>query len=367
MKKIIIVIIVIVILAIFVIANQEKEVSNGKETIKIGMSLPLTGNVAVAGQPAKEAALMAMEEWSTKDTKYNYELIMEDNSFQAKNVSMNHNKFKNLDKVDAMISFFSMPGKIFAEANKSSNKPVPHITCSWGNSVLEGAYNFNNVSSDETFVEVMVNKLKKEGIKSIGFVNMNESFAYEMQEIMAEELAKENIRLAFDEKFNTGSRDFRTLLSKIKNEDIDIIFVQLLVTEFQLFYQQMKEMGIDVPITTINRISEVDNKNAFEGMWYATNTVIDQEIGNKFRARADMEPQSGTLNNYDSLNILIYAFETAETVGSKPTAEEALASLNNIKTWNGGSGKLTFLGNGRIDYRPQLAIIENGEVKIIEE
>jgi len=366
MKKIIIGI-VLIVLGFILITLSKKEQPNEKPTVKIGVTLPLTGNFSVAGQPANAALLMAITEWKEKRTKYNYELIIEDNAFQSKSVSMNFNKLKNLDKVDAMISFFSMPGKIFAESNKNSKDPVPHISCSWGNSVLEGDYNFNNVSSDETFVEVITNKLKKENVKRIGFVNMNAAFAYEMQEVMNKQLKKDGITLVFDEKFNPGEKDYRSLLSKIKNKNVDIIFVQLVTTDFQLFYQQMLEMGINVPITTVNRISELDDKTPFEGKWYVTNTVVDEVIGNKFNRETGFIPQSCTLNTYDSLNILIHAFENAKTSGNKPNKEEVLSSIKSIKTWNGGSGKLTLLDNGRIDYRPKLVTIKNGKVELLEE
>ena len=73
-----------------------------KETFKIGAVLPLTGNVGFIGEGFRNAMLLAKEQLG--DTKYNYEIIFEDDQHDPKLTAGAANKFISIDKVDAIVS-----------------------------------------------------------------------------------------------------------------------------------------------------------------------------------------------------------------------------------------------------------------------
>ena len=63
--------------------KTEAPKENGKPVIKIGVSLPLTGDSANVSEAVKASINMAWNEWYQKDTKYNYEVIFEDDALQT--------------------------------------------------------------------------------------------------------------------------------------------------------------------------------------------------------------------------------------------------------------------------------------------
>jgi hypothetical protein len=76
MKKYIwIVIAIIVIIAAIIASSPSNTLVGEKQTVKIGFSLPLSGDLAILGERAKLAAELAKD--SFENTKYNYEFIFE--------------------------------------------------------------------------------------------------------------------------------------------------------------------------------------------------------------------------------------------------------------------------------------------------
>ena len=80
MKKIVLVL----MLALSISAcDKKEETTNGKETIKIGAILQLSGSMALSGNTFKELYQLRIAE-IPKNSKYNYELIIENDSFEAR-------------------------------------------------------------------------------------------------------------------------------------------------------------------------------------------------------------------------------------------------------------------------------------------
>ena len=81
-KKIIlgIVVLVAIVVGLFVVINSEKnsQVSD-EQTIKIGVSAPLTGDLAFLGESYKDGINLAIKD--LPKTKYKYEVIFEDDKF----------------------------------------------------------------------------------------------------------------------------------------------------------------------------------------------------------------------------------------------------------------------------------------------
>ena len=64
------------ILALVACKDEKKQPAQAqnKPVVKIGVSLPLTGDMAFMGNIAKEAVLMNFEKWKSQNTKYNSQI-----------------------------------------------------------------------------------------------------------------------------------------------------------------------------------------------------------------------------------------------------------------------------------------------------
>jgi len=167
---------VIIVIAIIIFAgiigftyNKTQNLSNfnqEKKTIKIGVILPLTGGQANLGQSAHKAVLLAQEKLGK--TKYNYEIIIEDDALDPKLTSNAANKLVNVDKVDALISFTSGSGNIVAPI--ATENKILHIGIGTDPAIAKGEYNFLHWTTPDEENRVWINEAMKRNIKKVAFI-----------------------------------------------------------------------------------------------------------------------------------------------------------------------------------------------------
>src|SRR3989344_4949025 len=107
--KSIIGIMIIILAGIVLVYGTHDKGESSKPTVKIGVTLPLTGNIARLGQSTKNAIELAYANLP-ENTKYNYELVIEDDQFKPIVGASTASKLINVDKVSALISFGSPVG-----------------------------------------------------------------------------------------------------------------------------------------------------------------------------------------------------------------------------------------------------------------
>ena len=151
--------------------EKESEQAKAKPVVKIGVNLPMTGDMAMAGKVQKASLELALHDVEKQNTKYKYELIVEDNVFQPKKTVSNLYKFKSVDKVQAVMSLWGTDGTVtsdWAEKNK-----ILHMSCSESDVVGKGYYNFNHAPKLETYRYRMMKYFKDHNYKKIAFLYEN--------------------------------------------------------------------------------------------------------------------------------------------------------------------------------------------------
>ncbi|MBP5698516.1 MAG: ABC transporter substrate-binding protein [Alphaproteobacteria bacterium] len=353
------------VLALFACKDEKKE-ANVKPLIKIGASLPLTGDVAFMGNVAKEALLMNFEKWQTKDTKYHYQLVIEDDSFEPKKIATAGNKLINYDHVNAIISFLDQPAYYYF--NQASTKHFIHMTCSWGDDLSDETYNFNNITSHSEAAKKLVDYMKKIGVKRVGYVSQNNTGPLHLKNNMLREFEEAGIELVFEETFNIGNKDFRMFLASIKDKPVDVIMTVLMVPDMYAFAKQKNEMGITTPLTTVDYFEDAEHKEIFNDYYYVTASMGKDDFRQAILSRTGSDVKACVANTADNLDLLIWAYENApHNKGKIPTAEEVSATLHSIKDRDGSVGKIDVMKNGHIESRAYLKKIINGNPTFIEE
>ena len=367
MKKtaIIITTISIIIASVFLLQNRNNPSPvNDKPTVKIGVSLPLTGFAAYVGEPASHAAQMAFDKWNTKGTKYNYKLIIEDDRLSVKDTATAANKLVNLDKVNAAITMWGIAAPIFRELASKSN--IPHITCSWG-SWADGGNTFNNTTSAQELSNKMIKLFNLRGVKKVGFVSQLSKSDEEMKEIFVETFKNNNIEVAWTEAFQMGSKDFRTFWAKTAQKPVDIIVILMVPEDFYAFLKQKREAGNKMDFTTVDYFSSMD-KTLIEGKMYISSSIGNKDFEEKINQRVRAGLGDCLANIYDNVDMMIYAFENAKMENGKiPTTEAVTEVLRNLKGYDGVVGKLTTNKDGHINSPAFIREIKNNNSVVIEE
>jgi len=361
MKKIIIGI-VLIVLGFILITLSKKEQPNEKPTVKIGVSLPMSGSLSYYGVACKEALNLALQEWQDVSTKYKYQLIFEDNQYDSKRIAMVANKLVNVDKVNAFLTLISKAQLISTQ--HTSEAKVINMGSSWGSEVQEGLYNINNNASAQTIAETFMSGFDRFGIKKVAIVEVPTPGVQEYSGMLEKLIAtKQDMELTFVETIPATIEDYSTLMDKIKIKKPDIIVVLLFEGIVESFAEQIIKNNINIPITTLEYFTRI-NKELVEGLWYVKLTKPTKYSDG---INEDVFGVLGTQNLYDNLNILINAFEEIGNGEFIPDNEDVVNHILNMKTWSGLSGESKIYPDGTIDNGTYLAIIKNGKIQVLEE
>lgn len=168
MKKIII---LTLALAIFVTACKQKQETQApqKPTVKIGAIFPLSGPVAFWGDALKQGVEMAQEDLG--ETKFKYEIILEDDQMDPKKTALAFQKLVNVDKVDVIISAAAGPGNVVAPLAEKHR--IPHFAIGSDPNMAIGKFNFIHWTPPPKEAQAFVKLLKEKNLKRIALFNFN--------------------------------------------------------------------------------------------------------------------------------------------------------------------------------------------------
>lgn len=329
-----------------------------KPVVKIGVSLPLSGNVAYIGQALQGALDIAREELGKRDLKNAYEFIIENNAMETRYIISINNKLLNYDKVDAILDFGSISGKLTTMAVKGKN--VLHFNvCASDIAVAEGDNSFLHSTLPDDEAEMLV-QIVKERWRAPAIIALNEAHSLISMNSVRDRLQELGIS-AKTFTINPQERDMRILLAKIEREKPDVYIVLLYSPTFEIFLKQRADAGIKTPITSTHYLENINDLSLVNGVSYIAYGQLEGGLlGRILRHNAGKTSYSQGLGNiYDAVMMMTEAFEnSADTAG-------AIAYLQNMKTWEGSMGA-SAQDKGVFRIPPQERVIQNG-VSVVRE
>lgn len=344
-------------LAFAVLALALSACVGGATTIRIGYIGPLTGDAASYGSDTLNAVRMHVDEINAAggiDGKQ-IELIAEDGRCNASDSSAAVQKLINIDKVVGIIggqcsSETLAVAPVVEQAKVILISPVsssPDITNA-------GTFTYRVYPSDAYKGKVLAGLLDKAGYKNIAIISENTDFCQGIRRTLTANLG-EGGKLVFDEVVEPGTKDYRTLLTRLKALDFDayVINGQSDATNAEMT-KQMRALGMTQPIYGTDTADSITLYNLVgedaEGMTFINTSSKLGEGGAgsfavKFRAKFD-EPKSNlsfaTLA-YDALGVLVDAIDE---VGTDSTAIQKY--LDTSDGYQGAAGTIKFDANGDV-------------------
>jgi len=355
-----IIVLVAIILVFSFFHNINGNTVNEKPVIKIGASLPLTGGAGFIGQGMKDAIELAKENLP-KDTKYDYQVIYEDDKLDSKEASNAVQKLININDVDILISATSGPGNVIAPIAEQNK--VLHISTASDTNIAKREYNFLDWTTPQQEAKTFVSELQRRNIKKIAIIGVNQQGIIEVTKAVKDEIAKTDIQITSSEEFNFGDKDFKTILLKAKEGNPDIYLFESFSPEIEAMTKQAKELGI-TKITAIESFEMSEEPELFEGLWYVNPADSTQEFSKIFNEKYGKNPPLASANGYDEFNLIVSATENAgKNLGpnEKPTTDQISDELLKIKNFNGALGTLNVLDNRIIDSKAVVREIKDGK------
>ncbi|MEK7137133.1 MAG: ABC transporter substrate-binding protein [Patescibacteria group bacterium] len=298
--------------------------------IRIGYIGPLTGDAASFGADTVNGARLAVEEVNATGgiNGRMVSLIAEDARCNGADAASAARKLISIDKVTAIIggqcSSETLGAAPIAEEEKivmispvSSSPDVTHA----------GDYIFRVYPSDALKGTALVNAFAKAGYSRIALLSENTDFCAGVRSAVQAAL-KEDMTIIFDETVEPGTKDFRTLLSRLKDQEFDVFIPngQSDVT-VSAMVQQMRELGLLQPIIGTDTADSVTlgqtAKEAVEGMRALSvpSLAKNDPKGGPFIQKFEEEfraPQVGPFFaalSYEATRLLADVIKTAGTEG----------------------------------------------------
>ena len=349
-----------------------EKTEQGKTTITLGVTMPLTGDAAEAGQAAKAGLEMVLDELKQKNLKYDYKLVFEDNQMNPMKTANNVKKLISVDKADAIFSMWNMMSNV--TASMTAEQDVFSFACSYGRTANAGKYAFNMQNTYEDEAKLLVDELKKRNTKTVAMFIDNGTITEQFAVVEDYIKNQSNIEIVFKEYFNPGEKDYKAAIIKASAKNPELYIISGYPPSPYLFIKQLKEItGRSDNVTSIDAIAEIDmaHRNVANNLWYIDSNQNGLDaFQERLLEKKNMQSQSCVGNVASNLEIFVNAVENAELEieENKPSKENIRQWIfDNVKDYETASGKATVLDDGFIAVKPSVRMIKNGKSVAIEE
>ena len=348
-------IIIAAIIAITLIPKQQ-DYYNGKPIVRIGVTLPLTGDMAWLGQSIRATLEMALADLPD-DTRNHYQIIFSDDRYELRQMASNQNRHISVHRVNAIMSLFD-GGAVSALIADRHN--IPHITCSWGSEMASRhPFTINHWSRSETQARAFTQMLSDDNINSIAIVSnimaSNEELIYHIAQMSADR----NITITSANMVNFGMHDFRMIIEQVRGQNPDAIMFILLDPQKSIFARQMHEQRLTLPIVAVDNLHTAQHKEWLHGARFVYSLNGGETFIQKL-AKHDISWVPCSANLYDAFMMLVHVFEN---YGNELSGADVKTHLYNISDFRSILGTtISIDSDGMTDVPMRRARIENGQV-----
>lgn len=329
-----------------------------KETVKIGLITPLTGDAKTYGESVKNAFNMAVEEYAQKG-KYNILAVMADDRNDAAEGANAALKLITRDKVAAIVgpvtSKVAIPVGETATEHKvpmiSAAATNPKVTFSGGK---RKPYVFRACFIDPFQGVVAANfalrdlKAKKAAV----FYDVSDDYSRGLGEYFRDTFTRGTGSIVAFESYKKDDVDFSDLITKIAVNRPDVVFLPGYYNKVALISRQIREKGISSALLGGDgwdspELIEIGGK-AMTGSYFVNHYSPDRKdpvtgsFVKKYKARHGIVPDVFAALAYDATTILLNAVDAAK----RPRSEDILKELASTKDHNGVTGLISFDRNG---------------------
>ena len=346
------------LLALFVLACL---CACSEKGVKIGVSAPLSGDIAALGQSTRNAVLLAQEEINAKGgikvggTMQKVTFIIEDDENKPEAAATVFQKLINQDKVSAIIG---------SQSSKCSNAGAPIAEAAGIPQISPWSTN-PNVTKGKHFVfrACFIDPFQGKAVAGFARGKMKAATAavlYDVAsdynkgiaEVFRDEFAKAGGKIVSFETYNTNDKDFSAQLSKIKGVTPDVLFLPNYFNDVPLQIQQARKLGMTCKFIgsdgwdnqELIKMGGKDMEGTFFTNHYSPD--VDRPASKAFIAKYtkkfNTQVDAAAALTYDSVYLLVNAMEKAGKTDPK-SIRDAIAAT---KDFDGVTGTITFNGSG---------------------
>ncbi|MBW2991080.1 ABC transporter substrate-binding protein [Candidatus Woesearchaeota archaeon] len=303
------------------------EVVQDQEEIKIGGAFALGAGFAAGwGEEERNGATLAIEEINAQGgiNGKKVRLDVEDTAGNQKDTVTAVRKLISIDNVEAIIGPTWMDTYSGATPLSDEHKIVmitPSASITAIKKQGDYPYVFSTYWRTDAETKSLAEHFSKTNKKRIVLFFESDAFWQDIKEHFKKHSEKLNLEIVDDYTATYGETDFRTSLTKIKQQKPDAVFFGVSESKSNLaFLRQRLEISPDLVIYSTESISEYvkkdEHKPLMEGIRFIRPADIDYEFVIKYFKKFGKKPLFSAANAYDATNILLEAIKKSEDKGT---------------------------------------------------
>lgn len=347
--------------------------AEGDGEIKLAVIAPLTGDFAQYGEAYRTAVELTVSQVNAAggiDGKMLAYDIFDDKNDARESATL-------AGRIAADDSYIAVVGP-FASTCALACAPILQNagivemcpTCTHPDLTSTGDYIFRGAITSELeapiFADVTLNKLDA---KRVGIIYTQDDWGITTEQEYAAKLKELGGTVVIAESYISGStRDFTPILTKIANEDIELLFVAAMYNDSAMILEQLKQLGYEGRFKIqgtgslyTDEFLELAGDNA-EGMYitasfYAANPAENvQQFVSEYTEMFGSEPNLFAASVYDGVGLIVEALRNGAT--DRQSLRDNLAA---IKDYQGVTGNASFNENRDVIKDEVVLKIEDGK------
>ena len=338
-------------------------------TIKIGLNIPITGDIPKVGEGSKFAAQMWLEDINAAgglkvgDKMYKVELVIEDNESKAESAVKVNTKMITEDEV--LIIIGPQSSKQAVPAGEVANNYKTPMISPWStnpNTTMDRPYVFRGCFLDPFQGPVVANFVKEEFgfTKAAVLYDVASDYPKGLAEFFKQAWEKINGpgSVVAYESFTTKDTDFSAQLTKINNSGAQFLFTPQYYNEVALIVQQAHQLGWNKPIIGSDSWGSAETvtlcgKDCY-GLFFTTHYAAAGAGGptkafiDRYKEKHGYVPDDVGALTWDAMRIAQEAIQSCGKITGKIKKDRACVrdALARIKNFEGITGVMTFTEDG---------------------
>ncbi|MGL4758453.1 MAG: branched-chain amino acid ABC transporter substrate-binding protein [Patescibacteria group bacterium] len=297
-------------------SGQKKEIAGAMSSIKIGVTLPLTGELSALGQDSKAGVAAAIKDFEIR-TGYKVQVDFQNDECKGTQANSNVSKFVNIDKVSGIIGPLCSGAGVASMpvANDSKTVMISGSTSASSISSL-GDFVFRTFPSDAIAgIKAAEHMYSLKNLKNVAVMFSNNEYGKGLSDVFTNKYKSLGGEVSSNSGFNETDSDFSAEISKIIENKAEGIFFPAYPNNAVAFLKQAKEKGLNIYTLGTDAISGKDVigvDNIYEGKdLILPNSDFGPEAHKKIAKSAGLDESTKfnlyAFTNYDATDALLEA------------------------------------------------------------
>ncbi|MEK7579434.1 MAG: ABC transporter substrate-binding protein [Patescibacteria group bacterium] len=368
-----IIVLLLVIWGISALTGKKDEpVSEGP--IKIGFISPLTGDAAVYGEPARNTVELAVEEINAAGgiNGQQIQLVYEDDECTGPTAVSAVQKLVDVDKVQIILGSMCS-GATIPSVPIAAKSGVTIFSFGASSPDLTGISKFfaRDYPSDATQGKVLAELANKQGWQTVAVIQEQTEYATGLYGAFDESFKLLGGK-TLNEAFPTNTSDFRSILTKLKDQNPDALFLSVqTAASGERILKQLGELNWKPKLLLSDSfagdsVTIKNNAVSLEGA-YAAEFIPDlsnlklQNLVTSYTTKYNVEevPYLGYMaTTYDA----VYLVRDGLIAGGND-GEKFAEWIRTVKGWQGASGVVTMEESGDRSSGHKAEVVKNGKIE----